>query len=63
MAKHRLKEVLKKKKMSDYAFAKLIKDTQSNVAKYTKGDCDPRLSTIGKWAKALDVSIKELVED
>lgn len=63
MAKHKLKEILKKKKMTDYAFAKLMGTSQSNIRKYTVDDSDPRLSTLAKWAKALGISIKDLVED
>lgn len=63
MAKVSLARVLKKKNMTKYAFAKALGTDNSNVAKYFKAGYDPRLSTIEKWAKALDVSVKDLIED
>lgn len=63
MARVRLNEVLKQKKITKYAFAKLIGAETSNVAKYFKPDYDPKLSTIAKWAKALNVSVKDLIQD
>ncbi|WP_413942703.1 helix-turn-helix domain-containing protein [Bdellovibrio sp. HCB-162] len=63
MAKVRLAQVLKQKKVTKYAFAKMIGAETSNVAKYFKPDYDPKLSTVAKWAKALNVSVKDLIED
>ncbi len=63
MARTCLAKVLKEKKISKYRFAQLIKVPSSNVARYFKAGYDPRLSTIEKWANALDVSVKDLVED
>lgn len=63
MAKLRLKEALKKKKITQYAFAKMVGTSQSNVRKYTEEGLDPRLSTLGKWAKVLNISVKDLIED
>lgn len=63
MAKVALEKVLKKKKLTKYAFAKLVGVPSSNTAKYFKSGYDPRLSTIERWAKALDVSVKDLIED
>ena len=63
MAKIRLKEVCKKKGLSEYAFAKLVGTSQANVAPYFKGEGDPKLSTLAKWAKVLNIGVRELIED
>lgn len=63
MAKVALLKVLKKKNLTKYAFAKLLGVPTSNTARYFKADYDPRLTTLEKWAKALDVSVKDLIED
>jgi transcriptional regulator with XRE-family HTH domain len=63
VAKVCLGKVLKEKKITKYRFAKLLGAESSNVARYFKPGYDPRLSTIEKWAKALKVSIKDLIED
>ncbi len=63
MAKTSLSKVLKEKKITKYRFAKLIGVEYSNIVRYFRPNYDPRLSTLSKWAKALDVSVKDLVED
>jgi transcriptional regulator with XRE-family HTH domain len=63
VAKVSLAKVLKQKKMTKYRFAKLIGVETSNVAKYFKPGYDPRLSTLEKWAEALKISVKDLIED
>ena len=63
MAKVVLAKVLKEKKMTKYRFAKLIGSEYSNIVRYFKPDFNPRLSTLDKWAQALDVSVKDLIED
>lgn len=63
MAKIRLAEVLKQKKMTKYKFAKLLGAETSNVSKYFKPGYDPKLSTLSKWADVIGVSVKDLVED
>ena len=63
MAKVSLAKVLKQKKITKYRFAKLIGVETSNVAKYFRPGYDPRLSTLEKWATALKVSVKDLIED
>lgn len=63
MAKVSLTKVLKEKKITKYRFAKLINIPYSNVTRFFKPDYDPRLSTIEKWAKAINVSVKDLIDD
>ncbi len=63
MARVVLTKVLKEKKMTKYRFAKLIGVEYSNVVRYFKADYNPRLSTLESWSKALNVSVKDLIED
>ena len=63
MAKLCLTKVLKEKKVTKYRFAKLIRSDYANIVRFFRADADPKLSTLGKWAKALDVSVKDLIED
>jgi DNA-binding Xre family transcriptional regulator len=63
VARVALAKVLKQKKMTKYRFAKLVGMDSSNLVKCFKPGYDPRLTTIAKWAEALDVSVKDLIED
>ena len=56
-------KILKQKKMTKYRFGKRIGVEYSNIVKYFKPGYDPRLSTLERWAKALDVSVRDLIED
>jgi len=58
-----LAKILKQKKITKYRFAKLVAVEYSNAVKYFKPGYDPRLSTLERWAKALNVSVKDLIED
>ena len=58
-----LGKILKQKKITKYRFAKLVGVEYPNVVKYFKQGYDPRLSTVERWAKALNVSVKDLIED
>ncbi|HEX7675844.1 MAG TPA: helix-turn-helix transcriptional regulator [Bdellovibrio sp.] len=63
MAKVVLNKVLKEKKMTKYRFAQLLGVPYSNIVRFFKPGYDPRLSTLEKWAKVLDVSVTDLIED
>lgn len=63
MAKVILNKVLKEKKITKYRFAKMLKMESSNLTKVFKPGYDPKLSTLEKWAKALDCSVTDLIED
>jgi len=63
VAKICLAKVLKEKKITKYRFAKLIGSEYSNIVPYFKPNSDPRLSTVSKWAKALKVSVRDLIDD
>lgn len=63
MAKIVLSKILKEKKITKYRFAKMLKMESSNLTKVFKIGYDPKLSTLEKWAKALNVSVIDLIED
>jgi len=63
VARIRLAKILKEKDLTKYRFAKLVGMTSSNLPKIFKPGYDPKLSTLEKWAKALDVSVNDLIED
>ncbi len=45
-----------------YRLAQLLGITPNAVNAYFKAGVDPRLSTVLKWCRALDVSIEELFD-
>lgn len=63
MAKIVLEKVLKQKKISKYEFAKRLHMNVSNVFRFFKDTYDPKFSMIEKWAKVLEVKIKDLYEE
>lgn len=63
VAKSKLKEVLKKKKISLNEFARMSGIARSTIGRYVKPDYDPKLSTLTLWAKVLDVKVKDLLQD
>ena len=60
MAKLRLDQILKQKHISKYAFAKMLSLPTSSVFRYFKPEYDPKLSTLERWAKILEVRIRDL---
>jgi len=63
MAKVVLGEVLKKKRLSKRQFAKNLKIEYSSVFRYFRDGYDPKFSTLEKWAKALHVRVKDLIDE
>jgi transcriptional regulator with XRE-family HTH domain len=63
MAKIRLSEELKKQKISKRQFTIMMKSDTGTMGRYYRGDGNPTLATLDKWAKALGVKIKDLVKD
>jgi DNA-binding XRE family transcriptional regulator len=63
MAKLLLEKVLKRKKVTKYGFAKLLAVPTPSVFRYFRPDYDPKLSTLEKWAKVLEVKIRDLYEE
>ena len=63
MAKLKLGGILEKKKMSKYRFAQLLEVPTSTVFRYFKPGYDPKLSTLERWAKVLDLKIRDLLDE
>lgn len=63
MAKSKLREVLKKKKISLNEFARITGIARSTIGRYVKPDYDPKLSTLTLWAKALNVKVRDLLQE
>jgi len=64
MAKLILERVLKKKGISKREFARRLKlYDPNNVFRYFREGYDPKLSTLSKWAKALKVRVRDLIEE
>lgn len=64
MLKNNLKRILAVKRLSYYELAKISGVNESHIGKIANGVCtDPKISTIQKLAKALDVKIDDLIEE
>lgn len=63
MAKLVLKEVLDKKKISHRQFAKLLKSDSGSLGKYLRGEGNPTLETLEKWAKVLNIKVRDLLKE
>ena len=59
----RLEEVLKKKGITKYRFAKLLGKSTSHVAVYFREGYRPTLTTLEKWAEVLDCKVKDLIDE
>ena len=63
MAKILLEKILEKKGLSKRKFAKQMGIHYPAVFRFFRPGYDPKLSTLEKWAKVLNVRIKDLVQD
>jgi predicted transcriptional regulator len=63
MAKIILEKILEKKKISKRQFSKKMGMIYSNVFRIFRPGYDPKFSTLVDWAKALDVKVKDLIEE
>jgi len=61
--KLRLEAILQKKKVSKYRLAQMLDVPTSNVFRYFKSGFDPKLSTLEKLAKVLEVKVKDLLDE
>jgi predicted transcriptional regulator len=61
--KLKLEAILQKKKISKYRFAQLMGIPASNVFRYFKSDYDPKLSTLERWGKVLEVKVRDLLDE
>ncbi len=59
----KLDTILKKKEMSKYRLAQLLDVPTSTVFRFFKPEYDPRLSTLEKIAKVLEVKVKDLLDE
>lgn len=63
MAKILLEEMLKKKGISKYRFAKMLGVHQPTIFRYLKPDYDPKFSSLERWAKVLGCKIRDLYKE
>lgn len=63
MAKLILKAMLKKRKISQYRLAILLKMDGKNVARLFRPDYDPKLSTLNRLAKVLKCKVRDLLKE
>jgi transcriptional regulator with XRE-family HTH domain len=63
MAKVRLEEILKKKKISKRKFIKLLKTDSGTARRYFQPGFNPTLATLEKFAKVLKVKIRDLIKE
>ncbi len=61
--KLKLESILQKKKISKYRFAQMLGLPTSSIFRYFKPDYDPKLSTLEKWAKVLELKVRDLLEE
>lgn len=63
MVKLRLAAILKRKKLSKRQFAKLIHVRYENVFRLFRPKYNPKLRTLEKYARALNVRLRDLFEE
>lgn len=63
MAKLLLAAILKKKNISKRKFAKLLDVDYAQSFRFFRKGYDPKLSMLEKWAKALDLRIRDLYKE
>ena len=63
MAKLVLDKILERKKLSKRQFAKLLKMDYPSVFRFFRPGYDPKFSTMERWAKILNVKIRDLVDE
>ncbi len=61
--KLKLETILQKKKISKYRFAQMLGLPTSSIFRYFKPDYDPKLSTLEKWAKVLEMKVRDLLDE
>jgi DNA-binding XRE family transcriptional regulator len=59
----RLAEMLEKRKMTKYRFAKLMKAEYKNIGRWFKPGYDPKISTMAAWARVLRCRIRDLYKE
>ena len=59
----RLAQMLKKRKLTRYRFALLMRVDYKNSARWFKAGYDPKLSTLAAWAKILKCRVRDLIKE
>jgi len=57
----RLKSIREKKSLSQYQLSALAKVPRSTLIRIEQGEVEPRISTLVKIAKSLDIKIEEFL--
>lgn len=63
MVKLRVREVLKRKRLSLRQLAKKTKTDYSAIVQMTKPTKNPKLRTMEKWAKAIGCRVRDLISE
>jgi transcriptional regulator with XRE-family HTH domain len=63
MARLILDQVLKRKKISKYRFAKLLDMEYDNVFRFFRKGYDPKLSVLTRWAQVLGCKVRDLIKE
>lgn len=61
--KLKLDTILEKKKISKYRLAQLLDVPTPSVFRYFRSGYDPKLSTLEKIAKVLEVKVRDLLDE
>ena len=61
--KLKLDAIIQKKKISKYRLAQLLNVPTSTVFRFFKPDYDPKLSTLERIAKALEIKVRDILEE
>jgi DNA-binding Xre family transcriptional regulator len=61
--KLKLEAIMQKRKISKYRLAQMLGLPTSSVFRYFKPDYDPKLSSLEKIAKALEVKVRDLLDE
>jgi len=63
VAKIILKKILEQRKISKRQFAIKLGVDVGNVFRFFRPNYDPRFSTLERWAKVLNIKVKDLFEE
>jgi DNA-binding Xre family transcriptional regulator len=61
--KFKLESIVQKKKISKYRLAQLLGVPTSTVFRYFKPGFDPKVSTLERLAKVLELKVRDLLDE
>ncbi len=61
--KLKLEAILQRKKVSKYRLAQMLGVHTPTVFRFFKPDYDPKLSTLERIAKALEIKVRDLLDE